>query len=63
MNGGTRLCYYILDTRDIIIEQKDRFSYTLKTDNNRQEILKMVSEISPAGIISLGLSSPTILLE
>ena len=35
----------------------------LKTSNSTQGILRMVSEFSPAGIIGLGLTSSTILLE
>ena len=38
-------------------------SYVLKTGDDKQGSLKMVSEFSPAGIIGLGLSVSTILLE
>ena len=50
--------------KNIIIEEaQDKCSYMLKTSNYTQGNLKMVSEFSPAGIISLGLASSTILLE
>ena len=58
-NGGTRLCSYIPETRNVVISEH----YTLKTSNSQQGVLKMVSEFSPAGIIGVGLPSSTILLE
>ena len=64
VNNGTRLCSYIPETKYIVIDEaQDKLNYILKTSNNRQGILKMVSELSPAGIIGLGLASSTILLE
>ena len=66
VNSGTRLCSYIPETKNIVIEEaQDKLSYILKTSNTRQGTLKMVFEFSPAGIISLGLASSTstILLE
>ena len=64
VNSGTRLCSYITETKNIIIEEaQDKCCYMLKTSNNTQGIFKMVSEFSPAGIIGLGLLTSTILLE
>ena len=64
VNSGTRLCSYIPETKNIVIEEaQDKLSYILKTSNSRQGTLKMVSEFSPAGIIGLGLASSTILLD
>ena len=64
VNTGTRLCSYIPETKNIVIEEaQDKLSYILKTSNSRQGTLKMASEFSPAGIIGLGLASSTILLE
>ena len=64
MNSGTRLCSYIPETKNIIIEEaQDKCSYVLKTSNSTQGILKIFSEFSPVGIIGLGLASSTILLE
>ena len=64
VNSGTQLCSYITETRSIIIEEaQDKCSYMLKTSNSTQGILKMVSKFSPSGIIGLGLSTSTILLE
>ncbi|MEW8317035.1 MAG: hypothetical protein AB2691_00740 [Candidatus Thiodiazotropha sp.] len=64
VNSGTRLCSLIPETRNVIIaEAPDRFSYLLKTGNNRQGALKMVSEFPPAGIIGLGLSLSTIVFK
>lgn len=58
-NSGTRLCSYIPETKNIVVSE----DYMLKTNDSQQGILKMVSEFSPAGIIGLGLSTSTILLE
>ena len=64
VNSGTRLCSYIPEIKNIIIEEsQDKLSYILKTSNSRQGTLKMVSEFSHVGIIGLGLASSTILLE
>ena len=64
VNSGTRLCSYITETKNIIIEEaQDKWGYVLKTSNNTQGILKMVSEFFPVGIIGLGLASSTILLK
>ena len=58
-NGGTWLCSYIPETKNVVISEH----YTLKTSNSRQGVLKMVSEFSPAGIICIGFPTSTILLE
>ena len=64
VNSGTRLCSYIPETKNIIIQEaQDKCSYVLKTSNSTKGILKMVSEFSPVGIIGLGLASSMILLE
>ena len=59
VNSGTRLCSYVPNTKNVVISE----SYTLKTNNARQGLLRMVSEFSPAEIIGLGLATSTILLE
>ena len=58
-NSGSRLCSYIPETKNIVVSEQ----YTLRTGNNRQGILKMVSEFSPVGIIGMGLPTSTSLLE
>ena len=59
-NSSTRLCSYVPETKNVVISEQ----YTLKTSNSREGILKMVSEFSPAGIISMGKEpTSTILLE
>ena len=63
VNSGTRLCSYIPETRNIVVSEAPDQSYVLKTGNDKQGGLKMVSEFPPAGIIDLGLSVSTILLE
>ena len=64
MNTGIRLCSYIPEAKNIVIEEaQDKLSYILKANNSRQGTLKMVSEFSPVGIIGLGLASSAILLE
>ncbi|MEW8186738.1 MAG: hypothetical protein AB2794_17250 [Candidatus Thiodiazotropha endolucinida] len=63
VNSGTRLCSYIPETRNIVVSEAPGQSYVLKTGNDKQGSLKMVSEFPPAGIIGLGLSVSTILLE
>ena len=59
VNSGTRLCSFVPKTQNIVISE----SYTLKTNNARQGVLRIVSKFSPAGIIGLGLVTSTILLE
>ena len=58
-NGGTRLCSYVPETKNVVISER----YTLKTSNSPLGILKMISEFAPAGIIGVGLPTSTILLE
>ena len=59
-NSGTQLCSYVPETKNVVISEQ----YTLKTNNSREGILKMVSEFSPAGIIGAGKEpTSTILLE
>ena len=48
-----------LRQKNIVISE----NYTIKTSNSRQEVLKMVSEYSPAGIIGLGLVTSIMFLE
>ena len=64
VNSGTRLCSYIPETKNIVIKKaQDKLSYILNTNNSRQGILKMVSEL-PSGIHRfIDLASSTILLE
>ena len=60
MHSGTRLCSYIPETKNIVIEEaQDKLGYILQTSNSRQGTLKMVAEFFPAGIIGLGLASST----
>ena len=63
VNSGTRLCSFIPETRNIIVSKAPDKSYVLKTGNGKRGSLKMVSEFPPVGIIGLGLSVSTILLE
>ena len=63
VNSGTRLCSFILETRNIIVSKALDQSYVLKTGNGTRGSLKMVSKFPPAGVIGLGLSVSTILLE
>ena len=56
-------CSFIPETRNIVISEAPNHNYVLKTGNGKRESLKMVSEFPPAGIIGLGLSVATILLE
>ena len=63
VNSGTRLCSFIPRTRHIIVSKEPGPSYVLKTGNDKRGSLKMVSEFPPAGIVGLGLSVSTILLE
>ena len=61
VNSGTRLCSFI--SRNIIVSKAPGPSYVLKTVNGKRGSPKMVSEFPPAGIVGLGLSVSTILLE
>ena len=63
VDSGTRLCSFIPETRNIVISEAANQSYVLKTGNGKRGSLKMVSEFPPAGIIGLGLSVSSILLE
>ena len=63
VNSGTRLYSLIPETRNIIVSKAPDQSYVLKTGNDKRGSLKMVSGFPPAGIIGLGLSVSTILLE
>ena len=63
VNSGTRLCSFIPETRNIIVSKAPDQSYVLKSGNGKRGSLKMVSEFPPEGIIGLGLSMSTILLE
>ena len=63
VKSGTRLCSFIPETRNIIVSKKSDQSYELTTGNGKRGSLKIVSEFPPAGIIGLGLSVSTILLE
>ena len=63
VNSGTRLCSFIPETRNIIVSKAPGPSYVLKTGNGKRGSLKMVSEFPPAGIVGLGLSVSTILLQ
>ena len=63
VNSGTRLCSFIPETRNIIVSKAPGPSYVLKTGNGKRGSLKMVSEFPPAGIVGVGLSVSTILLE
>ena len=63
VNSGTRLCFFIPETRNIIVSKAPDQSYVLKTGNGKRGSLKIVSEFPLAGIIGLGLSVSTILLE
>ena len=57
-NSGTWL--YVPETKNVVVSGQN----TLKTSNSREGIIKMVSELSPAGIISPGKDpTSTILLE
>ena len=59
-NSGTKLCSYVPETKNVVISEQ----YTLKMSNNREGILKMVSEFSPVGIIGTGKGpTSTILLD
>ena len=63
VKSGTRLCPFIPETRNIIVSKAPGPSYVLKTGNGKRGSLKMVSEFPPGGIVGLGLSVSTILLE
>ena len=63
VNSGTRLCSFIPETRNSIVFTAPDQSFVLKTGNGKRGSLKMVYEFPPAGIIGLGLSVSTILLE
>ena len=63
LNSGARLCSFIPETRNIIVSKAPDQSFVLKTGNGKRGSLKMVSEFPLAGIIGLGLSVSTILLE
>ena len=63
MKSGTRLSSLIPETRNIVVSEAPDQSYVLKTGNNKRGSPKMVSEFPPAGIVGLGLSVSTILLE
>ena len=63
VNSGTWLCSYIPNTRNIIVSEAPDRSYELKTGNDKRGSLKIISKFPPAGIIGLGLSGSTILLE
>ena len=51
------------ETRNIVLSEAPDQSYVLKTGNDKRGSLKIVSEFPLAGIIGLGLSVSTILLE
>ena len=64
VNSGTRLCSFIPETRNIMVSKAPGPSYVLKTGNGKrgggsEDGLR----IPPAGIVGLGLSVSTILLE
>ena len=59
INAGTRLCFHVPGIKNVVASER----YTLKTSNSRPGVLKMVSEVAPAGIIGVGLPTSTILLE
>ena len=59
VNSGTQLCSYIPKTNNIVISN----TFAIRTSNNRQGVLKMVSEFSPARIIGSGLPTSTIFTE
>ena len=59
MNSSTRLCSYVPETKNVVISEL----YTLKTSNDREGVLKIVSEFHPPGLIGAGTPVPTILLE
>ena len=63
VNSGTRPCSFITETRNIVISEAPNQSFVLKTGNGKRGSPKMVSKFPPAGIIGLGLSVSTILLE
>ena len=63
VNRDTRLCSYIPETRNIVVSEAPDQSYVLKAGKDKRGSLKIVSEFPPAGIIGLGLSVSTILLE
>ena len=45
VNSGTRLCSYIPETKNVVVQEAPgRSSYVLKTDNGNRGSLKMVSE-------------------
>ena len=62
VNSGTRLCSFIPETKNVVVQEAPGRSYVLKTGNGKRGSLKMVSEFPPAGIIGLGLPVSTILL-
>ena len=59
VNSGTRLCSYIPESKNIVISK----TYAIRTSNNRQGVVKLVSEFSPVGIIGAGFPESTIILE
>ena len=63
VNSGTRLCSFIPETKNVVVQEAPGRSYVLKTGNGKRGSLKMVSEFPPAGIFGLGLPVSTILLE
>ena len=63
VNSGTRLCSFILETRNIGVSEAPDQGYVLKTGNGKRGSLQMVTEFPTAGIIGSGLSVSTILLE
>ena len=63
VNSGARLCSFIPETRNIIVSKTPDQSYLLKTGNGKRGSLNMVSEFPQTGIIGLGLSVSTVLLE
>ena len=62
VNSGTRLCSFIPETKNVVVQKAPDRNYVLKNGNGKQGSCKMVSEFPPTGIIGLGLSVSTILL-
>ena len=53
VNSGTRLCSYIPETRNIVVSEAPDQSYVLKTGNDKQGSLKIVSEFPPQRVSSV----------
>ena len=58
-NAGTQLCSYVPETKNVVVSER----YTLATGSSQPDVLNMVSEFAPAGIIGVGLPTSTIHLE